>query len=557
MTHTLADLDPRTPVLVGGGQAADLLNSPDYQALSPVGLAATAAQRALDDTGADPAAVAAAIDTVGGVRQFETSTPMAVAPLGRADNFPRAVAARIGADPRPRHPRGGRRPGAPAPRHRARRFDRGRRDRGRARLRGRGDLHRAQLRQGRGQARLDRDGRRQPRRPRLRTRRRRVAAPGRARPGRRPGPVRLVRQRPTRTAQAQPGTSTPPRWARCSRRSRRSRRATRTRRHRWSARPPNWSTPTEANRIIADPYPRYLVSRDQVNQGAAVLLMSVAAARRLGVAEDRWVFLHGHADLREPPLLRPRRPQPQAPPRSWPARHALEMAGIGRCRTCRPSTCTAASRSRCSTSPTAFGLAADDPRGLTLTGGLPFFGGAGNNYSMHAIAETIDRARSAPGTFGLVGANGGFADQVLGRRLLHHAGAAGAPTAAPTLQAELDARPAVEVARHADGPATIETYTVTHSRDGKRTGIVIGRLDADGRRFVATLAPGDRRPARAAAAAPEPVRGGDLRPRSPRVGNRVASTKAQMDELLPVRAPRSPRPTTSTCWCAATVTCSR
>ena len=32
---------------------------------------------------------------------------------------------------------------------------------------------------------------------------------------------------------------------------------------------------------------------------------------------------------------------------------------------------------------------------------------ADNNYSMHAIAETVQRARRAPGRFGLVGANGG------------------------------------------------------------------------------------------------------------------------------------------------------
>ena len=31
-------------------------------------------------------------------------------------------------------------------------------------------------------------------------------------------------------------------------------------------------TPTEANRMIAEPYTRYLVARDQVNQGAAVVL---------------------------------------------------------------------------------------------------------------------------------------------------------------------------------------------------------------------------------------------------------------------------------------------
>src|SRR4029077_7695798 len=61
--------------------------------------------------------------------------------------------------------------------------------------------------------------------------------------------------------------------------------------------------PTEANRPIADPYTRYIVAREKVNQGAAALLMSVSAARRLGVLADSWVFLHGHADLRERDLL--------------------------------------------------------------------------------------------------------------------------------------------------------------------------------------------------------------------------------------------------------------
>jgi acetyl-CoA C-acetyltransferase len=41
------------------------------------------------------------------------------------------------------------------------------------------------------------------------------------------------------------------------------------------------------------------------------------------------------------------------------------------------------------------------------------------------------------------------------------------------------------VTEHADGPGTVETYTVR--RDGGRpTGIIIGRLDADGSRFLAT-----------------------------------------------------------------------
>ena len=54
------------------------------------------------------------------------------------------------------------------------------------------------------------------------------------------------------------------------------------------------------------------------------------------------------------------------------------------------------------------GIAPDDPRGLTLTGGLPYFGGAGNNYSAHAIAEAVARCRNQPGSTAMVVANGGF-----------------------------------------------------------------------------------------------------------------------------------------------------
>ena len=105
------NLDPRTPVIVGVGQSSERLGEPGYRRRSPVDLAADAAREAILDTGADTAAdtaadtgsstgaVAAAIDTVAGIRQFENSTPAARAPLGRSDNYPRSVAGRIGASP--------------------------------------------------------------------------------------------------------------------------------------------------------------------------------------------------------------------------------------------------------------------------------------------------------------------------------------------------------------------------------------------------------------------------------------------------------------------------
>ncbi|MFI5068982.1 MAG: enoyl-CoA hydratase-related protein, partial [Streptosporangiales bacterium] len=241
-------------------------------------------------------------------------------------------------------------------------------------------------------------------------------------------------------------------------------------------------TPTEANRLIADPYTRYIVAREKVNEGAAVLLMSVAAADRLGVPPGRRVFLHGHADLKERAFM-DRADLSASPASVMAVRHALDVAGID------PGDLTTLDLYSCFPAPVfnicdGLGLDPGDPRSLTVTGGLPFFGGAGNNYSMHAIAETVQLARRSPGRYGLVGANGGVMSK-------YSAGvycttpAAWAPDRSAGLQAEIDSWPGPAQARHADGPATIETYTVKHGRDGARTPIVIGRLDADGRCFVA------------------------------------------------------------------------
>jgi acetyl-CoA C-acetyltransferase len=137
------------------------------------------------------------------------------------------------------------------------------------------------------------------------------------------------------------------------------------------------TTVTEGNRMICDPYPRLLLARDQVNQGAAVLLMSAEAARRLGVPQEKWVYLRGHADLVEQKLLGCVDVS-TSPASIMAVREALSVAGTGLddvatfdLYSCFPipvfTVCD------------GMGLATDDVRGLTLTGGLPFFGGPGNN----------------------------------------------------------------------------------------------------------------------------------------------------------------------------------
>ena len=288
------------------------------------------------------------------------------------------------------------------------------------------------------------------------------------------------------------------------------------------------ATPSERNRPIVDPYPRFLIARDQVNQGAAVLLMSVDAARRLGVPDDRWVFLHGHADVRSPDLL-DREDLSHYPAGVLAVQHALDVAGVGLddvafldLYSCFPVAVSSLLD--------GLGLDTDDPRGFTLTGGLPFFGGAGNNYSMHAIAETVQRCRLRPDELGLVTANGGMLAKL----------SVGIYSARPTpwrddhsadLQAEIDSWPAAPFTEHPEGWASIETYTVRFGRHGRRTGVVIGRLEATGERFLATALEDDDE-ILDVLGAPEPI-GQRVYVRSLKHGNRVATTQDAMDAVHP------------------------
>ncbi|MXZ31976.1 MAG: hypothetical protein F4Z20_00840 [Gammaproteobacteria bacterium] len=132
------------------------------------------------------------------------------------------------------------------------------------------------------------------------------------------------------------------------------------------------------------------------------------------------------------------------------------------------------------------GLAPDDPRGLTVTGGLPFFGGPGNNYSMHAIATMVSLLRARPGSYGLVTANGGLLSKHATGiySTTPYSGNWTRPNPAAD-QAAVDSLAGPGFTERPEGEATVETYTVCFRRGVPERGIVIGRLNADGRRFVA------------------------------------------------------------------------
>jgi len=238
------------------------------------------------------------------------------------------------------------------------------------------------------------------------------------------------------------------------------------------------------NRMISYPYPKYLNAIMQVDQSAGVLIASVAKARALGVPEDRWVYLHGCADAADLWFPLERQNYHSSPAMRLTGARALEMAGVGvsdlsfiDLYSCFPSAVEIGAEE--------LGLDLDDPRGLTVTGGLPYFGGPGNNYAMHAVATIMDKLRASTETWGLSTANGWFlTKQAVGVYSTIRPEGPFARENPLAIQSRIDALPHPAVIERPKGPAVVETYTVVHAREGYRMGIVIGR-DQEGRRFVA------------------------------------------------------------------------
>jgi len=241
---------------------------------------------------------------------------------------------------------------------------------------------------------------------------------------------------------------------------------------------------SEKNRMIGYPYPKMLNAIMEVDQSAGVIVASVAKARELGVPEDKWVYLHGCADAAD--LWHPmdRQDFHSSPAMRLTGQLAFEMAGVGLDRidlidlySCFPVAVEIGAEE--------LGLSLDDPRGLTVTGGLPYAGGPGNNYVMHSVAVMHRRLREKSGSYGLITGNGWYlTKQSTGIYSTTRPDKPFEREDPAVLQRQIDALPHPDVIESPRGRGTIETYTVVHKREGPFMAIVVGR-DANGRRFAA------------------------------------------------------------------------
>jgi acetyl-CoA C-acetyltransferase len=267
-------------------------------------------------------------------------------------------------------------------------------------------------------------------------------------------------------------------------------------------------TPSDDNRMITDPYPKLLTANMQVDQGAALVLCSAAAAEAAGVPRDRWVFPLTGADVDDHWFLSHRLDFHSSPAIRLAGEAALSLADltIGAVDhvdlySCFPSAVEIGAAE--------LGLPLDDPdRPLTVTGGMTFAGGPGNNYGTHAIATMVGTLRADPGTTGLVTGLGWYlsthsiglygtdpggvvdaGDRPLPERT-EVEGAGGFWWADP--QIAVGSLPQTSSDADAEGEVTVETYAVAHHRGGAPERAVVACRTPGGLRAWATVTDPDQ-----------------------------------------------------------------
>jgi len=245
-------------------------------------------------------------------------------------------------------------------------------------------------------------------------------------------------------------------------------------------------TVSETNRNTAFPYTKRMNAMLLVNQAAALIVTSEKQARLMGIDPSKWVYVHGYAEANDHWHILEREAYGFSPAIEIVGRTALVQAGVAiedidffDLYSCFP---VAVQVTR-----DMLGIPENDNRPLTVTGGLPYFGGPGNNYVMHSMAQMVEVLRQHPGKTGLVTGNSFYMTK-------HSAAVCAtrppkdntAATADGSLcQQAVDQRPKHEINPTPSGRATVETYTVIYDRNNMPAkGVIIGK-EENGKRFVA------------------------------------------------------------------------
>jgi acetyl-CoA C-acetyltransferase len=230
----------------------------------------------------------------------------------------------------------------------------------------------------------------------------------------------------------------------------------------------------EGNRFVGWPYTRNTVAVMEVDQAAAVILVSSSLADRLGVPLERRVYLRGWAYAEDTweVAARPALGSSQAIGAAAEAAFARAGLGLDDMDALDLYSCFAiALRQACD----AIKLDPLERRGLTVTGGLPYAGGPASDYVLHSTATMAGLLRAQSG-HGLVTG--------VGMHLTKHTYAVWSSEPGGRLGDGVPVFTAsgVPVVDAYEGGAVVAGYTVAHGRDGEpEKGILVVDLPGGGR----------------------------------------------------------------------------
>ena len=231
-------------------------------------------------------------------------------------------------------------------------------------------------------------------------------------------------------------------------------------------------TPTRENRLVGTPYTKFMISIMDVDMAAAVFMTTEGQADALGIARDRRVYVRGSHYATDPIYVAEHPDLWCSPAMRAVASTALAGAGVGIDDVAHLDlySCFGSSVNFMRD---ALGIGIEDSRPLTVTGGLPYHGGAGSDYLTHAIAQMVRVLRDDPGSLGLVTG--------VGMHMTKHVAGVYSTEPGPISIPEPAPAPAtVPIVDHYEGPATVAAYSVVHGREGPEWGLVVCDLPASG-----------------------------------------------------------------------------
>lgn len=234
-------------------------------------------------------------------------------------------------------------------------------------------------------------------------------------------------------------------------------------------------TPSPENRYIAYPYTKRMCANNQVDQAAMLILTTEAIADDLQIPQNQRVYPIGGADCHDIWDFACRPDITQSPAIRKAGKEALERANLKLeeidafdLYACFPVAVQVAKE--------ALGILPTDTRPITITGGLAYFGGAWNNYSMHAIVQAVENIRQTPqnilitalGWYMTKHSVGIYSSKPQPNRDKFQVGRVGEEGALEALPAPIE---------KAEGKFEVLGYTLIYERDGSpKRGIALGRV---------------------------------------------------------------------------------